>query len=345
MKKETQWLLLGLLLSGLFTCLSANAGDHKARAEHSSLEHAHYSGNPVFNGWYADPDAIRTQGEYWIYATTSAAYEKQLYFDAFSSHDLVNWTKHAQVLQVGGVSWVKKALWAPSVIAKDGKYYLFFSANDIHTDQELGGIGVAVADQPAGPFKDLIGKPLIGKFENHAQPIDPSVFKDKDGSYYLLYGGWKHLNVARLGDDFKSIVPLRDGSRFKLITPAHYVEGPVMFLRHGTYYLMWSEGDWVGSAYSVAYAMADSPLGPFKRIGNVLKANPKVAKGTGGNTVIHVPNSDTWYIVYHRRPLGDKDPNHRVVSIDRMVFDKRGHIEPVKITFKGVAANPLPQAR
>lgn len=173
---------------------------------------AGWSGNLAFSGWYGDPDGIIAHRQYWIYATSSLDYDKQLYFDAFSSPDLVTWRKHSQVLKTGEIKWVKKALWAPSVIAKDSKYYLFFAANDIHSDSELGGIGVAEADQPAGPFHDLIGKPLIGKFENHAQPFDPSVFKDLDGTYYLLYGGWQHLNVARLRDDFKGIVPLPDGS-------------------------------------------------------------------------------------------------------------------------------------
>lgn len=115
-----------------------------------------------------------------------------------------------------------------------------------------------------------------------------------------------------------------------------------MFLRHGKYYLMWSEGDWVGGGYSVSYAMADSPLGPFKRRGKILKSNPRVATGTGGNTVIHKPHSQKWYIVYHRRPLGDSNPNHRVVCIDRMIFSTQGLINPVIVTFKGVAKSAIP---
>src|SRR3712207_7728231 len=58
--------------------------------------------------------------------------------------------------------------------SKGGKYFLFFSANDIQSDEELGGIGVAVADHPAGPFGDYLGKPLVDRFHNGAQPIDRS---------------------------------------------------------------------------------------------------------------------------------------------------------------------------
>jgi beta-xylosidase len=103
-------------------------------------------------------------------------------------------------------------MWAPSVNEKDGKYYFFFGANDIQNDQAVGGIGVAVADEPSGPFKDYLGKPLVGKFHNGAQPIDQFVFKDADGTHYLIYGGWRHCNIARLSDDFMGFVPFDDGA-------------------------------------------------------------------------------------------------------------------------------------
>ncbi|MFX8082901.1 family 43 glycosylhydrolase, partial [Acinetobacter baumannii] len=81
-------------------------------------------------------------------------------------------------------------MWAPSVVEKNEKYFFFFGANDIQNDQQNGGIGVAVASDPQGPFKDYLGKPLIKQFHNGAQPIDQFVFKDVDGQYYLIYGGW-----------------------------------------------------------------------------------------------------------------------------------------------------------
>lgn len=126
------------------------------------------TGNPVFHGWYADPEGAVFQQKYWIYPTFSAPFGKQLFFDAFSSNDLSNWVKHEKILSTDGVSWIKNALWAPSIIEKDKKYYLFFSANNIQNDNQLGGIGVAISDNPAGPFKDLIGKPLIDKIINGA---------------------------------------------------------------------------------------------------------------------------------------------------------------------------------
>ncbi|GGH22567.1 hypothetical protein GCM10007423_04520 [Dyadobacter endophyticus] len=294
------------------------------------------SGNPVFPGWYADPEGIIFNKTFWIYPTFSAPYNKQVHMDAFSSKDLVTWTKHPNILDTSAIKWAKRAMWAPSIIEKDKKYYLFFGANDIQNDNEKGGIGVAVADRPEGPFKDYLGKPLIDKFYNGAQPIDQFVFKDKDGQYYLFYGGWKHCNVAKLKTDFTGFIPFEDGKMFREITPENYVEGPFMFIRNGKYYFMWSEGGWTGPNYSVAYAVADSPFGPFERVGKILQQDPKVATGAGHHSVIQVPGKDEWYIVYHRRPLTETDGNHRETCIDIMSFDDKGMINPVKITREGV---------
>ena|SRR5690606_29324464 len=297
--------------------------------------------NPVFPGWYADPEGVVFDDTYWIYPTFSAAYEDQVFFDAFSSPDLVNWTKHPRVLDTAGVKWANRAVWAPAIVKKDHKYYLFFGANDIQSDQELGGIGVAVADKPSGPFKDLIGKPLVGKFHNGAQPIDQFVFHDKDGQYYLIYGGWGHCNIAKLKDDFTGFVPFDDGTVFKEITPEGYTEGPFMFIKDGKYYFMWSEGGWTGPDYNVAYAIADSPMGPFKRIDKILQYRPEIATGAGHHSVIHYPDSDAYYMVYHRRPNGITARDSRETCIEKMEFDKDGFIKPIEITTQGVKAHPL----
>ena len=82
------------------------------------------SGNPVFPGWYADPEGVVFGDEYWIYPTYSAPYDEQTFMDAFSSKDLVNWTKHPKVLSKENISWFKRALWAPAVIHANDKYYI-----------------------------------------------------------------------------------------------------------------------------------------------------------------------------------------------------------------------------
>ena len=329
-----------------------------------------HAANPIVPGWYADPE-IRLYGKtYWIYPTYSddfgkpdrstsfspeqqrmrtrsdliwEPYLKQTFINAFSSPDLVHWTRHDHVLDVQNVAWAAYAVWAPSAIEHKGKYYLFFGANDIKSDGQLGGIGVAVSDRPQGPFKDALGRPLIGKIHNGAQPIDQMVFKDDDGQVYMYYGGWKHANVVKLAPDLLSVVPFPDGSTFKEITPdPAYVEGSFMAKRKGVYYLMWSEGGWTGPDYRVAYAMSGSPFGPFKRAGTILQQDARIAKGAGHHSVVNIPGSDDWYITYHRRPLKDTDGHHREMAIEHLYFNEDGSIKPVVMTTEGVAAKAIP---
>ena len=296
--------------------------------------------NPVFPGWYADPEGIIMDDKYWIFPTYSAPYDKQVHFDAFSSPDLVNWTKHERIIDTTVIKWAHSAVWAPSIIKKEDQYFLFFGANDIQSNEEYGGIGVAVSDSPKGPYKDHLGKPLVDKFHNGAQPIDQFVFQD-NGKYYLIYGGWRHCNIAQLKDDFTGFNPFEDGTTFKEITPENYVEGPFMFKKDDKYYFMWSEGSWTGPDYSVAYAVADSPFGPFKRIGKTLQQDTKIATGAGHHSIIHNKDTDDYYMVYHRRPLDETDRNSRETCIDLMEFNDDGTIKQVVITNEGVKANLL----
>ncbi len=304
------------------------------------------SGNPIFEGWYADPEGAVFNDEFWVYPTYSSAYENQVFFDAFSSKDLVTWKKHSRVLDTAAVTWAKQAMWAPAVVQKDNKYYFFFSANDIQRPgrpswdeknpiNHTGGIGVAIADSPSGPYLDYLGKPLIDQFYSDAQPIDQFVFKDKD-KYYIFYGGWGHCNIGILNDDFTSLIPWEDETLFKEVTPEGYVEGPFMFLRNGVYYFMWSEGGWTNDTYKVAYAMSDDVLGPYKKIGTILESDKDIATGAGHNSVIQAPGTDQWFIIYHRRPIPNEGRDHRVTCIDKLEFNEDGTIKPVVMTFEGV---------
>src|SRR5690606_38062253 len=109
-----------------------------------------------------------------------------------------------------------------------------------------------------------------------------------------------------------------------------------MFIRDGKYYFMWSEGGWTGPDYCVAYAIADSPFGPFKREAKVLQQDPEIANGAGHHSVIQIPGEDRWFAIYHRRPNGETDGNSRETCIDEMFFDENGKIKPIKITREGV---------
>ena len=326
----------------LYSCMNIN----------KQLKSVITSKNPVVDGWYADPEGIVFGNKYWIFPTFSAKYEDQVFLDAFSSKDLVHWEKHNRVLDTSVIKWAKQAMWAPSIIEKKQRYYLFFSANDLQRpggpyweEKDLynhyGGIGVAVADSPQGPYEDHLGVPLINEFHNDAQPIDQFVYKDVDGTYYMFYGGWRHCNIAMLNDDFTGFVPWSDNKLFKEITPEGYVEGPFVFRRKNSYYFMWSEGSWGNDTYKVAYAMADKVTGPYKRIGTILESDKNIATGAGHNSVINTPNTDQWYMVYHRRPIANKGRDHRVICVDKLEFNQDGTIKQVKMTFGGVKSNNL----
>ena len=303
--------------------------------------------NPLFEGWYADPQIRRFGDTYWIFPTYSHDYHEQLFFDVFSSKDLKTWTKHPKALDAKDVSWARGCLWAPDAHENNGKYYLFFGANDAYPVDKnkgdltpkkkpaiggYGGIGVAVADRPEGPYKDLLGKPLIDQFWNLAQPIDQYVFTYK-GEWYMVYGGWGRCNLVKLAPDFKSLLPLDDkGTMWRDFTPKGYTEGSVMFERKGKWYFMYSSGGWTQDNYCVNYSVSDSPFGPFAFKGKVLGTQRPIATGAGHHSVINVPGTDDWYICYHRHPIPCEGGNHRVISLDRMYFNEAGDILPVKMT-------------
>ena len=334
-----------LVILIVWTIFSCNSLEKKSKSDKTSI-------NPIVKGWYADPEAMVFGDQYWIFPTFSARYEDQVFLDAFSSKDLIQWEKHPRVLDTSVIKWAKQAIWAPSIIEKNNLYYLFFSANDLQKSggpywneknniNHYGGIGIAVANAPSGPYKDYLGKPLIDQFYNEAQPIDQFVFKDIDDTYYMFYGGWRHCNLAQLNDDFTGFISWDNDQLFKEITPDGYVEGPFVFRRKNRYYFMWSEGNWGNDTYKVAYAMADKVSGPYNRVGTILESDKNIATGAGHNSVINTPNTDQWYIVYHRRPIPNEGRDHRVICIDKLEFNKDGTIKQVKMTFEGVKSNKV----
>ena len=282
--------------------------------------------NPIVEKCCADPEARIYGGKYYIYVTKGNV-------TVYSSSDLENWTEHENILAIEEFPHVHKCIWAPTIIDKDGKYYLFFASNDIHSSDEAGGIEIAVSDSPTGPFRAYIEGSLIGEFHNGAQPIDAHVFRDDDGTVYLYYGGWRHCNVCRLSDDFKRVIPLTDDSdeMFREITPDDYVEAPCMLKSGDKYYFMWSAGSWELGDYHVNYAVSDSPISGFKGAKSLLETQLPVAEGPGHNGYLYLEDRDTYLMVYHRRVPGDAVPYHRYLCIDKMNISD-GEIKPVVMT-------------
>ena len=289
-------------------------------------------GNPLFPGWYADPEIHVFGGRYYVYPTTSRAFEEQTFFECWSSDDLVRWRNEGVILDFADVPWsTNSAAWAPSCAARDGRYYFYFSAGD------GAGIGVAVADRPEGPFRDALGAPLVAGDPHGAQAIDAHCFVDDDGRAYLYFGGHGQCVVAPLAPSMCAF-----SGPFQKITPSpEYVEAPFMVKRHGRYYLMWSEGKWEIDTYQAAYGVADNPLGPFTLRGKLLENHPEIGTAAGHHSALLLPGTeDEWVICYHRRPLGETDQNHRVTCLDRLVFNADGTLAPVVLTHGGVGRHP-----
>jgi len=127
--------------------------------------------NPLDAGWYADPEARFYEGKYIIYVTHSLPFDEQHNHSCFVSEDLTHWEKIENIIDMSGFPWAKRAIWAPTVEEKDGKYYYIFASNDVH-EGDMGGLEIAVSDSPTGPFRGYLGKPLVNGFHNGAQPID-----------------------------------------------------------------------------------------------------------------------------------------------------------------------------
>ena len=315
--------------------------------------------NPILPDFHADPEVLYSNKtkKYYIYSTTDGYPGWGGWtFSVFSSTDLLNWTDEGTMLDVKSdqVKWANGNAWAPCVIErkqKDGsyKYYFYFSAHDTRPGFNRKSIGCAVSDSPTGPFIDC-GQPVVDQLpegQSRGQQIDVDVFQDPKSGKYYLYWGNAYMAGAKLNDDMISIKKETE----KLMTPKGgslktwaYREAPYVFYRKGTYYFLWSVDDTGSPNYHVCYGTSKSPLGEINIDENNYRVISQVPEkeiyGTAHNSILQIPGKDEWYIVYHRinkhfirRELSPG--THREVCIDRLTFDKKGHIIPVTPTLNG----------
>lgn len=277
---------------------------------------------PVLPSVYADPHIAVFGDTFYIYPTTDGSDGwRSTSFRAWSSRDLVEWKDEGVILDLPrDLSWANAHAWAPATAEKNGKYYYYFSAAQ--------NVGVAVADSPAGPFKDPLGRPLVAKEDYRGmQTIDPMVFVDDDGAVYL-YWGQGRCKAVRLHEDMVSF----NKDEVRDLTPPGYNEGPFVHKRSGVYYLSWSEFDTRDPRYSVAYATGSSPLGPFtKAPGNPILRQSGRVKGAGHHSIARIPGSDRWVIAYHRFRIPGGNGYNRETCLSPLLYAEDGRILPVDV--------------
>lgn len=352
-----------LLLCTLTAAADSAADVYDADASATPECTAADKGQPILPGFHADPEVLYSHKtkKYYIYSTTDGVPGwGGYYFSVFSSTNLKDWKDEGIMLDVRSdqVKWAVGNAWAPCIIErrqKDGtyKYYFYFSAHNPQSKRKE--IGVAVSDDPAGPFV-ATDAPIVTdadrpKSRKGGQAIDVDVFQDPKSGKCYLYWGNGFAAGAELSDDMLSIKK----ETIVDITPKGgtldtwaYREATYVFYRKGTYYMMWSVDDTGSPNYHVCYATAKSPLGPYSidpEHYDVIRQVPEQEiYGTAHNSVLQIPSKDKWYIVYHRINkdfINDREKGgpgvHREVCIDKMEFDKKGNIIPVVPTLDGPA--------
>lgn len=307
-------------------------------------------GNPVIPAFHADPEVLfsKQTGRFYIYPTTDGYTGWGGYsFDVFSSPDLLHFTNEGTILNLQrgkDVAWSAGNAWAPCIEEKfmDGKWKYFFYFSGQNPSLNVKTLGVAVADSPTGPFK-ASATPLFTS-SAAGQMIDSDVFTDPvSGQSYLYYGNGQ-LCYRLLASDMMHT----DGSEY-VITPAggtnadyRFREGAYVFYRNGIYYFLWSVDDTGSTNYHVAYGTSTSPTGPITVATDpivIIQNSRNSIYGTGHNSIINVPGTDDWYIVYHRinkKYLSDGPGYHREVCIDKMEFAPDGTIYTVGPTHRGI---------
>lgn len=289
--------------------------------------------NPIIhNQFTADPTARVFNNKVYLFPShdiPAPAGQRQDWFcmedyHVFSSENLTDWTDHGVILSQKNVPWGKPdgySMWAPDCVYKNGKYYFYYP----NAPREGRGfaIGVAIANRPEGPYmpeKESI-KGVGG--------IDPCVLIDDDGAAYLYWSGMG-IRGGRLKEN---MTELANGSQVMEGLPEGFKEGPFAFKRDGRYYLTfpWVRKD--KGTETLAYAMSDSPLGPWQFKG-IIMAEHDNSCWTNHHSLVEYKGQ--WYLFYHRNHYSPNMDKRRSACIEKVTFNADGTIQEVKQTLRGV---------
>ncbi len=289
--------------------------------------------NPLPIKNIGDPYVLRVNETYYLYATSD--------FDGFycwQSKDLSHWSNPVICYESTGKSFGNCCFWAPEVYEFDHKFYMYYTAQWKKYEQEELRIGVAVSDYPEGPFEEVYDqKPM---FDFNYGVLDAHLLKDDKANYlYYSRAGANHyvdgiqqseIYVVKLGDDYCSVV----GEAKKLLVPEQewekaepdlkqrWNEGAFVVKHQDKYHMMYSANHYQSGFYGIGAAVADQPMGPFKKYANnpILKTNGKIS-GPGHNSVVATPEGEL-YCVYHAHTDYQKKGGDRQVYLSRLFFDQ-----------------------
>lgn len=276
----------------------------------------------------ADPDIEAANGRTYIYPTNSGDTSR---LHVWTSADRRHWQKGAELIRLDQIGWIaddgapRHALWAPDMVAANGRHYFYFSVGPQNPTPSR--IGVATCASLEGPCTDS-GKPLVTG-GNGFEAIDPMVFVDPASKTPYLYAGGSagaKLRVWVLKSDMVTI-----DREIPVETPPHFTEGSFMHARGGTYYFSYSSGSYRHDSYQLHYATAPSPTGPWAYRGKILESDARF-KGPGHHAFLHDPKDGRWYIAYHRWE-GQTGPGpykgSRSVAVQPIAYRADGTIIPV----------------
>jgi len=226
-----------------------------------------FADNPVVQtSFTADPAPMVYSNTVYLYTShdeNDARNFHMLDWKCYSTTDMVNWTDHGVIASLATFPWAVQSndAWAPQVVERDGKFYLYVPISVPGWPKNV--IAVAVADNPLGPFKDALGHPLVNKSTGY---IDPTVFIDDDGQAYLYFGN-PNIWYVKLNKDMISY----SGDVVKEdVKPRNYQEGPWFYKRNGHYYLAYAS---TCCPEGIGYGMSDSPTGPWQFTGQIMDGN------------------------------------------------------------------------
>lgn len=275
--------------------------------------------------FFADPALVSFAGRFYLYPTTDGLPDwSSTCFHVLASNDLRNWEDRGEIVRLErDVTWAQRNAWAPAAAEKNGVYYFYFTADD--------NVGVAIATTPEGPFQDS-GHPLIPAGRYSGRAIDPSVFTDRDGTSYLVWGNTV-AHFAKLNPDMVSI------DEDTVISWEHptFREAAHVHENAGVYYLTWSENDTRQPEYRVRWARGESPTGPWEERGVLLEQSPKNGiLSTGHHSILRLPGTEEWVIAYHRFAIPNGNGFHREIVIDPLTHLPSGDLVPVTPTLEPI---------